>query len=380
MNVFSLFIDIFSNPVIFIFFAILGGWYLGRIQVYGISFDKCGVLIAAIFLGIIIHMCSQSDFINFDENFIEDMRFISSFGTSIFVSVIGISSGYTIIKNLNIKTAVSYFIGVAMMFSAFAVYIIIKTVDFGFDKSLLLGVFCGAITSTPSLASACELEGVKASSAVIGYSCSYIFGVIGTVLSVQIIGKGNITKQDTDMKNHIGSKQSANFYGLIQIGLTIIFGYIIGSLKTPYSNFTLGSSGGMLIIGIIIGCLTVHNKLFKPISDENLSLLRNFGLVLFLSGSGITSGVKILSIFDVKCLIYGIFITIIPLCAGYVLCRIILKKDIMEVLCLIAGGMTSTPAICILMQKKSINNELTVYSAAYIGAMITAVLGVRFIF
>ena len=60
-----------------------------------------------------------------------------------------------------------------------------------FDKSLnnasMYGVFCGAMTSTPALSTVCEISESYVAAATAGYACTYIFGVVGVVVFVQIL-------------------------------------------------------------------------------------------------------------------------------------------------------------------------------------------------
>ena len=87
--------DWIISPVGIVFSVIVIGYCIGQIKIRNISLDLSGVLIVAILLGKIL---SGNLFTNGVKNVLDlqaNMKFLSSFGTSLFVSVIGITTGYT---------------------------------------------------------------------------------------------------------------------------------------------------------------------------------------------------------------------------------------------------------------------------------------------
>lgn len=77
-------------------------------------------------------------------------------------------------------------------------------------------------------------------------------------------------------------------------------------------------------------------------------------------------------------LLYGIIFTAVSIATGYVL-YCISKYTNAHSAAIIAGGMTSTPAVGVLLgRKKELN--LSAYTVAYIGALMTMVIGMRSLF
>ena len=66
--------------------------------------------------------------------------------------------------------------------------------------------------------------------------------------------------------------------------------------------------------------------------------------------------------------------TLIPIMVGVILCKAVDREIPVE--SIIAGGMTSTPAIGVLMQKQGCVH-LGGYSMAYVGALLTIIILVR---
>lgn len=166
---------------------------------------------------------------------------------------------------------------------------------------------------------------------------------------------------------------------LIVLGISVVLGYIIGSVKFPYINFSLGASGGILFSSIFVGLLT--QKFIKKNMDmsNSLPLYRNFGLAMFFVGSGIPAGIRLNAAFDIKWFAYGIILTVIPSLFGYLCSRYIAKRNAEHCMCAVAGGMTSTPALGVLLRKSNLSLDLSAYSFAYAGALLAMVIGIKII-
>lgn len=359
------------SPVSIAFIVIIIGYYFGRVRLFKVSLDLSGVLIVAVFVGYLFATTEAiKETVDISE-IIENLKIYSGFGTALFVSSIGITTGdvFNIRKWKDIK---STFIGSLMAASAFLVMRSILLVDDKISASKLLGSLCGALTTTPGLSAACELENVIAEEVVLGYGSSYLFGVVATVLLVQILTRKKAIFYGNKGINKENIENKIALSGLIQISFVILLGMFIGNIELL--NFSLGSSGGMLCSGIIVGFLIKKLYPTKIASTNQLKPFRNMGLVLFFVGNGIPSGMQIGANFDVKSVLYGIVLTIIPLTLGLLLFKIFYKTGSPAIV--IAGGMTSTPAIAVITEKQ-LSISLDRYALAYFGALITTVILIR---
>ncbi len=359
--------DILS-PIVIVFTIITIGLILSKIKIFGISLDLSAVLIIAIIMG-----CLIAEYLPYINNnmFENNMSLLSKIGTALFVSSIGISSGNSFANNFKKSNIVYFFIGSAMVCISFVFANIISIIDTNIDKSILSGMLCGALTSTPGLSAICESIGINSENAIIGYGCTYIFGVIGVVLFVQIISKKSTTNTNTNIQVKNNNLTMPNIESLIYIGLSVILGYILGNISIV--NSSLGASGGILCSSILIGLLISKcNK--EKLNSSILTIYRNFGLVLFFAGSGLPAGLKLNSTFNLLWFIYGVILTIIPIIFGYILCRLIVHKSALETATTIAGGMTSTPAIGVLIRNQKLDPDLTIYSFTYIGALLSIII------
>ena len=300
-----------------------------------------------------------------------NMKFFSSFGTALFVSSIGLSTG-GILDFRNKKDMKAIAIGSLMVCSAFVAMKTISVVDTNVSESKLLGALCGALTTTPGLSAACELENVVINDIVLGYGCAYLFGVIATVLFVQVISNKDMNSSNMGSKVDELYENKAALYGLLQIGCVVVVGRIIGNIEI--ANFSLGNSGGMLCVGIAIGIIIKKVKTFNSLTTKALAPFRNMGLVLFFVGNGIPAGMQLTNGVELKVIFYGVLMTMVPIISGTFLYKFFFKDRLPATT--IAGGMTSTPAIGVLTEKHN-NISLSKYALAYFGALITIIILIR---
>lgn len=371
-------LNLLTVPVLAVFLIIVLGYYFGKIKLFNISLDLSAILIAAVIFGLLI---TRFDSLELNDSFNSGMAMISKLGTGMFVASIGVSTGYSASSMFKKKNLIYLLIGALMVMVGFIVMEIIYIFDFTMDKSALLGITCGALTSTPGLSAVCDMNNVSSSSAVLGYGCTYLFGVIGVVLFVQLI-----TRKHTAAVRSKASKASnqtvSGFTGittLIHISVAVILGYLLGDIEFSGIKFSIGNTGGILCSGIIVGYIVNKYSSVGENEAASLGVYRNLGLVLFFVGTGVPAGANFTDGFSLRWFIYGMLITVMPIIFGYFYTKIILKKSIEETVSVIAGGMTSTPAIGVLLRKNNVLPDLCAYSLTYLGALLTMVVGVYII-
>lgn len=366
--------DIYStllSPISIAFIVIIVGYFIGRIKVAKISLDLAGVLIVAVFVGWVLSLTAcrwnMIDVAEYETN----IKFFSDFGTSLFISSIGLSTG-SMLDFRKFKDMKAVVIGSLMACSAFIVMRVIAMLDGNTTNSQLLGILCGALTTTPGLSAACELENIVSEQAILGYGCAYLFGVVATVIFVQIASNKSKYICEDDKKTMNICENNSALNGLVQIGFTVVLGRVLGNIEIM--NFSLGNSGGMLCSGIAIGFIIKKMFPIKHLTTKMLTPLRNVGLVLFFVGNGISAGMQILGGLNFKMILYGVLMTIITITLGVFLYILFFNDKLSAAT--IAGGMTSTPAIAVLVEKYN-NISLTRYALAYFGALITIVVLIR---
>jgi putative transport protein len=110
----------------------------------------------------------------------------------------------------------------------------------------------------------------------------------------------------------------------------------------------LGSAGGLLTSGLIIGYLRSIYPTFGRLPSAARWILMEFGLLLFMAGVGLQAGDDILETFATTgpiLVLAGIVVTVIPILTGYLFGRKVLKINPVLLLGAIAGSMTSGAAL-----------------------------------
>jgi putative transport protein len=306
------------------------------------------------------------------------MGTFSKLGTALFVAAVGIAAGFSLQNGIGERDFFYFSVGVLMVIAGILGMRVVSCLDATMDQSLLMGLLCGALTSTPGLSAACEVEGVLSELAILGYGCAYPFGVISTVVFAQLMTRN--ARMTGKQAIHIQEKSAASgnmsVESLMSIGIAVIFGSVVGQTKLPFTQFSLGNSGGVLCVGILVGFLLAKVKGNFDALNSALSFYRNFGLVIFFVGSGVSAGMTLHMAFEIKWFAYGALFTVLPVLCGYWICRSILRQTLDKSMCIVAGGMTSTPTLGVLLRNTNLAVDLSAYSMAYVGALLTIMMSV----
>jgi len=147
------------------------GLVLGKIKLMGTSLDIAAILFLAIFLGY-LGIKISNDFLKF--------------GLVLFIFIIGLQSGpgfFESFKHEGRKMLILTFI--ILSITALTSFVFYKI--FHLDKAINIGVFTGAVTSTPGLAVGIETTNSPKTS--LGYGIAYPFGLLGLIILLNILPK-----------------------------------------------------------------------------------------------------------------------------------------------------------------------------------------------
>ncbi len=396
-----------SLALFFMFAIIFIGYLIGKINIKGVSLGTAAIFIVALvfghFKGVLVgyegHEGSIAGWAEKVGTIDTWFKIIQNIGLILFVTSVGLIAGPTFFKNLK-KNAKSYILlGLLIILSGSLVTALITLFVPNMTSAMAVGLMSGSLTSTPAFAAAQgALEGSEYYGEIaVGHAVAYPFGVIGVVLFVQIIPrllKANMDHErsllapvgDFDGEKAISTKLfTLDKFGCGAFALTVMVGLLLGSITIPLpggSSFSLGATGGPLIMGLIFGHFGHIGKLDLKVKEHLLSIFQEFGLVLFLIGAGIEGGaafVDTLKVYGGLLFVWGALITIVPLFAGFFFAKYVLKLSLLNNLGSITGGMTSTPALGALIQSTGTSNVASAYAATYPIALVTVVLASQFL-
>ena len=390
----SLVNSIFS--MIFIIFLIgTVGYFLGAIQVKGISLGTAGVLLAALLYGVFTSYVPSfsvggTEVVLFDAGIKTKFSLVSSIGTAMFVTSVGFIAGPKFFRSFN-KSMMSYvYMGIITIGLGALVTVAFICLDKNLSPSMAVGLMTGALTSTPGLSAAKEVAGEGADLVTAGYGIAYLFGVLGVVFFVQLMPRTLRIDVEKERERFVAvnaieagkikrSLSKVDPFGFLPFFLAVTLGCLIGAIKIPGINFSLGNSGGCLIAGLLVGHFGHMGRIDMRIEKATLNFFRELGLVLFLIGAGVPGGVNFIANIKLAYFIYGALITLIPMVGGYLIGRYVFKLDIFNNLGSITGGMTSTPALGALITTAGTDEVAASYAATYPVALVFVVIAAKVI-
>ncbi len=373
--------SILKSDIMIVFAIAALGYLLGSVKIKGLCLGTSGVLLVALVFG-------HFDFMPPD--------ILKDLGLVCFVTAIGFIAGPTFFRNFK-KSAIFYLILGTLIILTGALLCVL-TIKLGkVDVDLAVGMMAGAMTSTPGLAAAQEATG-ESSRAAIGYGIAYPFGIMGIVLFVQLIPK--LLKVDMDKEREIlENKVTApendadtqkvfrmlDNMGLFAFAVAAAFGYLIGKITIPLpggAKFSLGTSGGPLLAGLVMGHFAHLGTVSICVPKKTLNVMRELGLVMFLTGAGAKAGsgfVAVLIEQGASMILWSIAMNILPITVGYLLAVRVTKLNTLNALGAICGSMTSTPALGALIAVSKTEAVALAYAATYPVGLIVKVLCCQFI-
>ncbi len=393
-----------STAVLFILIFIITafGYLLGSVTIKGVNLGTAGVFLVAILFGFLCTLDFASVPVLGAFHVTHSSSVVSTMGGSIqnlglimFVGSVGLIAGPNFFKNLkkNFKTYIV--LGAILILSSTAVAVLFIIIS-GYSPEFWAGILSGALTTTPGFSAAQEAakDSIYYNQISLGHAIAYPFGVVGVVLFVQLLPK--FLKADMDKERQllkIGGEEEAKDYsglfevehfGLVPLALTVILGLVLGAIKIPLfagSSFSLGTTGGVLIMGLILGHFGKIGKMSLQVPETTLKLLREFGLMLFLLGAGFEGGVNLVSEVGnegggivIWGFIGGALMTIAPMIVGFLVSKFIMKLPLLNSLGSITGGMTSTPALGTLINTAKTEDVASAYASTYPIALVLVVL------
>lgn len=185
-----------ENHTLTLFVVLLLGFVLGSIRVFGFSLGAAGVL----FAGLLVSALSPD--IKLDP-------VVYELGLALFVYTIALASGSHFVNSLN-REGLRRNGLVLGMIAVGAGLTIVAGKLLHLDAAQTAGLFAGALTSTPALASVIQATGEQAGLAdpVVTYSIAYPMGVIGVMLAIFLLErtfKVNYNKEAHDL--HLAAEE-----------------------------------------------------------------------------------------------------------------------------------------------------------------------------
>ncbi len=203
--------------------------------------------------------------------------------------------------------------------------------------------------------------------------------------TIVVIGEeANIIALAKDFGN---SKKQLEIPHIAELFLGILIGVLVGSIPFHFPGIPvpvkLGLAGGPLIVAILISRYGGRISVTHYVSSSANLMVREIGIVLFLASVGLGAGNsfwKALTDGDgLYWMLYGVFVTLIPLFIGALVARYFYKLNFLEICGLMAGASTDPPALAFANQSAGSDAPAITYATVYPLTTFLRIMGAQLI-
>ena len=194
--------------------------------------------------------------------------------------------------------------------------------------------------------------------------------------------KDNLNELGQFVGNNEKALSDTDFF---PIAMGIVLGVLFGKLNISFSDsfsFSPGLTGGILMVALILSAIGKTGPIIWSMSGSANQLLRQLGLLLFLSEVGTSAGSTLVSTFQESgwtMFGIGVIITLVPMIVALVFGYWVFKINILDLLGSIAGGMTSTPGLAAADSMSDSSAPSIAYATVYPIAMVFLILFIQVI-
>lgn len=384
-----------DHPQLLIFLSLAIGYFVGKLKLFGFSLGStASVLLAALALG-------QLD--------VTITPLIKAVAFALFIFTIGYKVGpefFGALKKEGLEyVALSIFVAVVGLITA-----VVLGKLFGFNQGTTAGLMSGAMTQSSiigtaedaihSLSVSAAEQTILSTDVAIAYAITYLFGVAGLILFYKLVPRilGINLKQEAKQlegqlsaasSSHTASESSAkpvdemqaNKTNIVIVGLGCFLGTLLGvaTLKIGFVTLTLGTGGGILLLGLLFGWLQTKYSFFGPIPPAAQWILSDLGLNLFIACVGLTAGpraVQALESHGASLFVAGMILTLTPHILGLLFGKLILRMNWVLLLGALTGAGTATPSLNVLKNECDSSAPALGYTVPYaLGNFILTIWG-----
>lgn len=268
------------------------------------------------------------------------------------------------------------------------------------EKQMILNVINGStgeeltLENTPELTEEQGTAFVESASADvgIGHSISFPIGSLVVIISMSFLHKIfriDLEEEKAEFKQIMAEgtpendepKVSKNvMFDVTGFAMAALVGLIIGSIEIPLGtlgNFSLGTTGGALMGGLLLGSIGKFGFINFRMNDRVLQILRTLCLEIFLAIVGLRYGygvVESITGSGLTFVIVGFITAAVALLSGFFVGRYVMKMNWVLLSGAICGGMINTTGMGTLLDVLESDDAATGYGATFPFAMIGMVL------
>lgn len=224
-----------------------------------------------------------------------------------------------------------------------------------------------------------------------GYAIAYPFGVIIVIFAVSffaIIFRMDLNREKERYRLEMNEARSmvrernipVSSFNMVAFAITCVVGYIAGSIEIylgPLGYFSLGATGGILIMALILGSIGKIGPLSFRMDHKVMGIIRDIALVFFLCIVGLKYGyvaINALTGSGALLAVSALVIGILAMLTGFIVGRFLFKLNWVVLSGAICGGMTSTPGLGAAVDALESDDPAAGYGATYPFALLCMII------
>ncbi len=192
-----------------------------------------------------------------------------------------------------------------------------------------------------------------------------------------VLNKGDVLQVSGDARR---VKTVADRIGFISIHSQVtdllafcaffIVGLMIGMITFQFSSFSfgIGNAAGLLFAGIMLGFLRANHPTFGYIPQGALNMVKEFGLMVFMAGVGLSAGAGInngLGAVGGQMLAAGLIVSLVPVVICFLFGAYVLRMNRAMLFGAMMGARTCAPAMEIISDTARSNIPALGYAGTY---------------
>ncbi len=436
------------NPFMLMLVSVIAGMLFGRIKFGKFTFGLSGTLFSGLAIGWwAVDYANRLKLQNIHHESAEQLirsgvvpEELFTLFLILFIAAVGLLASKDLGAVLKKYGSRFIILGLIITFTGASVNYVFARMSTEFNPYEIVGVYTGALTSSPGLAAALEAAQVHSAewadrysslnpdekseffkilgdsdkpgleemssltpelrqqfiknaqaSVGIGHSVAYPFGVIIVILGVNFIPKLfriNVDQEKQQFKQEIAATQAQSpkneikegDFDLVAFTGACILGFTIGSIKVPLGplgDFSLGSTGGVLIGSLLLGYIGKIGFMNFRMDSKFLGIIRQLSLAFFLAIVGLKYGYKAFDALTgsgAYLIVVGLLVGSSALLAGFIVGRYVFKINWIMMAGALCGGMTSTPGLGAAIESLDSDDPALGYGAIYPFALFWKVL------
>jgi putative transport protein len=192
-----------------------------------------------------------------------------------------------------------------------------------------------------------------------------------------VLNKGDVLQVSGDAKRVKSVAERIGFISvhsqltdLLAFCAFFIVGLMIGLITFQFKNFSfgIGNAAGLLFAGIMLGFLRANHPTFGYIPQGALNMVKEFGLMVFMAGVGLSAGAGInngLGAVGGQMLLSGLIVSLVPVVICFIFGAYVLRMNRALLFGAIMGARTCAPAMEIISDTARSNIPALGYAGTY---------------